>query len=141
MSLRTELPLSLRNAAVAELPEHPGPRGSGRAPHPVRKACLEAAVKLAALMPTRIVGEPDMADANALIDDLDAICAIVDPVIAAIGEYAESNFGRLDRSLFADQLRGALEGNAMFEIEQAARRLVGQRAAGAAETAAEFRRG
>jgi hypothetical protein len=130
-----------RNSTVANLPEHHGPCGSGRAPHPVRKACLEAAVKLAALMPTRIVREPDMADANALIDDLDAICAIVDPVIAAIGQYAESNLGRLDRSLFADQLRGALEGNAMFEIEQAARRLVGQRAAGAAEAAAEFRRG
>src|SRR5262249_54955707 len=67
--------------------------------HPVRKACLAAAVKLVSLTPTRIVGEPDMADARGLIDDLDAICTIVDPVVAAIGAYAEAHFGRLDQLL------------------------------------------
>ena len=105
--------------------------------HPVRKACLTAAVKLVSLVPTRIVGEPDMADARALIDDLDTICSIVDPVVAAIGHYAETNFGRLDQSLFTDQLHGALDGNATFEIRGARKRISGRD--GAAEAAAEFR--
>jgi len=135
----------MRDAALPTLPDLPDlphghdPRRPGNA-HPVRKACLEAAVRLVSLTPTRIVGAPDMADARALIDDLDAICTIVDPVVAAIGHYAEANFGRLDQSLFIDQLHGALDGNATFEIEQAARRLVAGRADDDAETAARFRR-
>jgi len=108
--------------------------------HPVRKACLAAAVKLVSLTPTRIVGEPDIADARGLIDDLDTICTIVDPVITAIGAYAEAHFGRLDQSLFTDQLHGALDGNATFEIEQAARKLLAGRADGAAEMTRTFRR-
>lgn len=110
-------------------------------PHPVRAACLTAAVKLVSLIPTRIVGFPDMADARGVIDDLDAVCAIVDPLIKAIGEYAEQHFGSLDQSLFTDQVLGALDGNATFEIEQAARRLLADRHDGAIERAAEFRRG
>lgn len=108
--------------------------------HPVRKACLAAAVKLVSLTPTRIVGEPDMADARGLIDDLDAICTIVDPVVAAIGSYAEAHFGRLDQSLFTDQLHGALDGNATFEIEQAARKLLADRADNVVEMTHAFRR-
>ena len=90
--------------------------------HPVRRALIEAAIKLNALQPTKIVGQPTMDDAKALQQDLDAICAIVDPIITAIGSYAESNYGPLDRSLFTDQLRSALDGNATYEIETAALR-------------------
>jgi hypothetical protein len=108
-------------------------------PHPVGAALARAAARLATLAPARIVGEPDLADARNLIDDLHALCAIVDPVIAAIGDYAESHFGRLDTALFADQLRGALEGNATFEIEAAARKLVASRADAEAEYRREMR--
>jgi len=107
--------------------------------HPVGAALARAAARLATLAPARIVGEPDLADPRNLIDDLYALCAIVDPVIAAIGDYAESHFGRLDTALFADQVRGALEGNATFEIEAAARKLVASRADADAEYRREMR--
>jgi len=89
------------------------------APHPVQAAIHAAIAKLAAFRPTRIVGEPDRADAQAVADDLLAIAAIVDPVVAAIGDYADSTIGlgpkNLDRD-FRDQLRGALEGNATYTV-------------------------
>src|SRR5262245_24393213 len=134
------LSLRMSTEALQQVGDFAPARDAPPSAHPVRKACLAAAVKLVSLLPTRIVGEPDMADARALIDDLDAICSIVDPMVAAIGHYAESNFGQLDQSLFTDQLHGALDGNATFEIEQAARRHIGDRAEGAAEAAADFRR-
>src|SRR5215470_12913371 len=107
--------------------------------HPVRAALSVAVVKLAGLRPARIVGEPELADARNLIDDLQAVASIVDPIIVAIGDYAEANFGRLDASLFKDQLRGALEGNATFEIEQVARRLIANRACAQADYRREMR--
>lgn len=85
--------------------------------HPVRVALKEAGLKLACLIPHTIVGEPDMEDARKLQDDLLALARIIDPVIKEMGHYAQRNFGRLDMTLFEDQLRGALEGNATFELE------------------------
>ena len=73
--------------------------------------------KLKALTMTRIVGgEADMSDAKSLVTDLLDIARIIDLVIAAIGEYADSHIGRIDQKLFTDQLLGALQGNATFEI-------------------------
>ena len=92
--------------------------------HPVRRAIIEAALKLMALQPHRIYGDPDMSDAKALQQDLDAIAAIVDPVIREIGRYAQEHFGRIDMLLFVDQLRDALDGNATFSIETAARAFI-----------------
>jgi hypothetical protein len=117
----------------------PDPRPPA-APHPVQAALSAAVAKLSGLRPVRIVGEPDLNDAHNLIDDLEAVSSIVDPIVAAIGDYAESNFGKLDTSLFKDQLRGALDGNATFEIESAARRLIANRAAAQAEYRREMRR-
>jgi hypothetical protein len=96
-----------------------------RAPAPtaVEAAVRTAAVQLAGLRPTRIVGEADAADARNLIDDLAALWGIVDPVVAAVGACAAENFSGIDRTLFTDQLRGALEGNATFALEEAARRI------------------
>jgi hypothetical protein len=85
----------------------------------VQTVVQAAVARLAAFRPTRIVGEPDRADAQALADDLLVIAAIVDPIVAAIGDYADSTIGLaagdLDRD-FRDQLRGALEGNATYTI-------------------------
>jgi hypothetical protein len=96
--------------------------------------------RLTAFKPARIVGEPHIGDAHNLIDDLLAIAAIVDPLIAAYGEYARSHFGRIDQSLFADQLLGALLGNATFAVEQAARTFASDYPGREAEQAAEFER-
>src|SRR5262245_50408943 len=108
--------------------------------HPVRRACIEAALKLNALQPTRIVGEPDMDDAKALVGDIEALWAIIDPIMQSVGEYAEQHFGPLDMTLFTDCLRCATEGQATFEIESAAEAMISDRHEGAAESAVEFRR-
>lgn len=92
--------------------------------NPLAAAKAQAVEKLAAMVPTFIIGTPDMIDAKWLIMDLKSLCDLIDPLIAAYGQYAESNFGKIDQSLFTDQLRGALEGNAMFEIERAARAML-----------------
>ena len=101
--------------------------------HPVQHAINAAITRLAGFRPTRIVGEPDMNDALALVDDLDTLCAIVDPIIAAIGDYAAENFHGIDRTLFRDQLRGALDGNATFDIEAAGRTAIVNRTDAEAE--------
>ena len=93
------------------------------APTAVEAAIRSAIAKLAAFRPARIVGAADAADARNLIDDLTALTAIVDPVIAAVGAYAAENFVGIDRAPFTDQLRGALEGNATFVLEETARRI------------------
>jgi hypothetical protein len=91
--------------------------------HPVAEACRIAADKLNGFCPQRVVGEPDMADAAGLVDDLMALAAIMDPVIETVGVYAYGaiGFSARDLSLFRHQLRDALEGNATFVIEEAMR--------------------
>lgn len=82
----------------------------------------EAARKLLTLRMTNIHGAGDRIDAENLNSDLDALCSIVDPMILAIGQYAQTHLGLSAETVqrhFADQLRGALEGNAMFEITEA----------------------
>jgi len=111
-----------------------------RPTHPVQRAINAAIARLAGFRPTRIVGEPDMNDAHGLVDDLDALCAIVDPIVAAIGDYAAENFHGIDRALFRDQLRGALDGNATFDIESAARSATVNRVQAEAERCLEMRR-
>ena len=90
--------------------------------HPVSTAIAAAIGKLAAFRPTRIVGEPDQADAHGLADDLLTLAAVVDPIIEAIGDYAQSALGVPATDVqryFRDQLRGALDGNATWCITQA----------------------
>jgi hypothetical protein len=94
-----------------------------RPPHAVAEACRIAADKLNGFIPQRVVGEPDRADAEGLVDDLMALAAIMDPVIEAVGAYAYGAIGfpARDLSLFRHQLRDALEGNATFVIAEAMR--------------------
>lgn len=88
----------------------------------------KAGAALQALRMTRIgQWRADEEDAKSLLDDLDAIVAIIDPIILAIGEYADQHFGRIDLSLFTHQLRDALDGNATFEIASAAEAIVQER--------------
>lgn len=83
----------------------------------------EAARKLLNLRMTRITGNcSDKSDADSLRDDLEALWTILDPMILAVGQYASAHF-RISaadlKSCFTDQVRGALEGNATFVLEQA----------------------
>jgi hypothetical protein len=102
-------------------PDSPQPPDALRPPHPVAEACRIAADKLVGFAPKRVVGEPDMADADGLVDDLMALAAIMDPVIEAAGAYAYGaiGFAARDLGLFRNQLRDALEGNATFVIIEA----------------------
>lgn len=88
-----------------------------RTPSPLDTVVHNAGRQLLALQMTRLTNYPDLDDAKALNDDMDALCTIIDPVIEAIGDYASSHFNGIDLSLFRSQLRGALEGMAMFTIE------------------------
>lgn len=97
-----------RAAALPDLPAH-------------YRAQAIAAAKLASLVLHRGYGEPTPDDALALRDDLDTLArCIVDPLIAVIGAEANSLIGGIDESLFADQLLGALEGNALYVLDRAA---------------------
>ena len=110
--------------------------------HPVRAAIMAAVEKLAGFAPVRIVGEPDAADGQNLIDDLHALAAIFDSVIAAVGEYAVSTLGmpHADMKEFCDQVRNAIEGNATFCIETTLRDRLDHAVEDAAERRRAFRR-
>ena len=81
---------------------------------------VEAGRQLLNMRAHHIVGEPDRHDAEELVACLRRLAAIIDPVVAAIGSYANHHFGWVDQRLFTDQLLNALEGDATFVIEQAA---------------------
>jgi hypothetical protein len=91
--------------------------------HPVAKAAQQAAAKLLGIQWHTIRGEARPDDAVALVRDLEMLCRIVDPIVAAFGEYAQSEFGGIDLTLFTDQLDKALQGNATYEIESAGEQL------------------
>lgn len=107
------------------------------------QAAIQLAVaKLCAFRPARIVGEPDATDGDALADDLIAIATIVDPIIAAIGDYADSTIGipQADRTSFHHQLRQALEGNATYVVTTAVEARIAARSEDSAEMRAVLRR-
>lgn len=79
----------------------------------------EAAAKIAGTRLHQVHGESSTDDAAAIVTDLQHLWATVDPLIAAIGKQAQACFHGIDESDFTDQLRGALEGNATYALEQA----------------------
>lgn len=88
--------------------------------NPLDTAIHNAGRKLCGLMMTRLHGEPTKGDAQAVVRDLLDIGRIVDEAILAIGREAKAHFGsHIDLTLFTDQLGGALEGNATFNICEA----------------------
>lgn len=96
------------------------------------------------IIPSRIAGpEPDMQDAYEFQKDLRLLAAKVDAVIEAYGEYLES-YGVLSQSdvkeCFKDQLLGAIDGNALYLIEEGTRERIEYVRDEAAEHAAELRR-
>jgi hypothetical protein len=83
-----------------------------------------ASAQLSQLRIHRIVGEPDRTDAEKLVANLRQLAAIIDPVVAAIGRYANHHFGWVDQRLFTSQLLNALEGDATFVIQEAAENFI-----------------
>lgn len=86
---------------------------------PLDRAVKDAAMKLLGLQMTRIVGEADKADADALHDDLQALARILDPIFVAFGDYAAESFCNIDKSDFADVVFTAIDGFAAYQITQA----------------------
>lgn len=97
---------------------------------PVQDAVLEAGRKLLSLKMARIAGVPDEHDCARLRDDFDVLCDIIDPVILAMGEYAQGWLGfSADkvRDHFTDVLRNALEADAIPILDRAAEQIVEDR--------------
>ena len=88
--------------------------------HPLRPA-LDALAAFAACLTPHVIStnSPDKADAQELVDELLLLCAKVDRVVEAYGAYAHAHFGGIDMSLFMDQLLGALDGNALYDLTSA----------------------
>ena len=79
-----------------------------------------------------------MADFLALRDDLEAIAARIDPLITAIGVEGAGASHAIEIALFEAQLSGALDGNATFNLGEAAARLREDRFDSGAERRATF---
>jgi hypothetical protein len=107
-------------------PDTAGPRLmlSARSPeHAVRPALTELANFATGLVPHRIVSNcPGPEDAQELVCELLLLCAKVDRVVEAYGEYAAQHFHGIDMPLFKNQLLDALEGNAMYVLTSAGER-------------------
>lgn len=105
---------------------------------PVQTAQLRAASFFCGVKLHTIHGQATADDALALQTDLQHIAQrAVDPLVEAIGREAAENFHGINLDLFAGQLFGALDGNAMHNLESAADDLNNSRE----DTAADHRRG
>jgi hypothetical protein len=92
-------------------------------PHPIRSALAGLADFANGLDPHRITSNcPDQSDAQGLVEDLLLLCAKVDRVVEAYGEYAGQHFGGIEMPLFKNQLHDALEGNALYVLTSAGER-------------------
>jgi hypothetical protein len=75
----------------------------------------------AGIIPAKLPVTPEPDDIAMIRVDLLLLARKADRLIAAYGEYLNAHVGySVDQSLFKDQLYGALEGNALFEVEEAA---------------------
>ena len=79
------------------------------------------------IIPTRIPLEPVPAEIAIVADDLRVLARKADALIEAYGAYLGANC-LIDRELFRAVVSSALDGNALYEIEQAAQRLAADNA-------------
>lgn len=76
------------------------------------------------MAPVRLPLEPEPDEIEAINDDLRDIATKVDAVVRAYAEYIQHMTGhRIPEELYIDQLFKALDGNLIYEIEQAADQL------------------
>ena len=89
------------------------------------KMYREAAVFFASHMPARIDGQLAM---QTTCFDLRKLCEVVDPIVEATAEYVQKESGfTIDGAFKREQLLGAIDGNLLYEIEQAATQSEGGR--------------
>lgn len=87
-----------------------------------RKLALQdLAIFCSGIIPSAVGYAPTARDGIELANDLRLLAKRVDRVINAYGDYAESCIGNVDRSFFVNPLESALEGNALYVLEEAAR--------------------
>jgi len=105
-------------------------------------AQARAAAGVAGISLHHVYGMADETDAEAFIDDLEAICRLIDPLIEAIGDEVHSEFGisASDRKLFSTQLTDALEGNAIYVVRSAGEEVTASRDDDEADHRYELRR-
>jgi hypothetical protein len=77
----------------------------------------------AGITPTRIPLEPTPGDIEMVGEDLRVLARKVDALISAYGNYVGANAPGIDRSLFHEVLFSAIDGDALYEIEQASQQL------------------
>ncbi len=75
------------------------------------------------IIPTRIPLEPAPGEIEIMADDLRILARKVDALVEAYGEYVDANAPGIDLALFKDVLFNAMDGNALYEIEQASQQL------------------
>lgn len=76
--------------------------------------------------PTDFVGRAEACDFRDLEKHMMQFAAIVDEYLTVIGDAAKSNDSGVDVKQFREVLANALQGNATFELDQAARRAEGE---------------
>ena len=72
------------------------------------------------IIPTKLPVQPTSQDVLKFRGDLEILCRKVDRLVEAYGAHAAEHLHSIDRALFRNQLSGALEGNAFFDLERAA---------------------
>ena len=112
-------------------------RGHTAPQNPLDTAIHNAGRKLCGLQMTRLIAvrRPSKSEAQSLVRDLLDIARIVDAALLEIGREARCHFGNdVELECFADQLTGAIEGNATHVVCQAVENAD-------SETNAEYRAG
>lgn len=87
---------------------------------PMQRAQAEAGAALSGLDLHRIHGHATAADARSLRQDLDVLARKIDPLIAAIGDVAASEFHGVGRGQFKDVLADAIHDRAGDELDRIA---------------------
>lgn len=98
----------------------PAANPSNQPLNPLDTAIHNAGRKLCGLQMTRLVGEADKSDAQALTRDLLDVSRIIDEMLLKIGQEARAHFGRgVDLTLYTDRLLDSLEGETVINLCQA----------------------
>jgi hypothetical protein len=78
--------------------------------------------ELRGIRPHKIIGCADTADIQERLDHLRAFAKVVDGYLFDLGLELKQHVNDLELDLFENQLAGALDGNATFDLEEAIRR-------------------
>jgi len=89
--------------------------------HELLKKYRETAVFFASHVPQQLGNLLNKDDVLAVRDDLHALCDQIDAIVRDTADYVQARTGfTIDGAYKIDVLRGALDGNLFYEIEQAA---------------------